>query len=192
MADAELRRCHPDGAGHGSPQTPPFPMVERTRRYVERLRETMREAVENGVSLLDAMEQTEFEDWKAVPCMNPISAPTPLSSTARWNRRISTNSRVELPQAWMPVYGASKVWRQPSREQIPVARGTMGAPGGCTGFAGCGSATSYPVRTFSITVTTAGMQVIVRTRFCWLRIKIRNRRRERRLIGVKVSHVSGM
>lgn len=53
--------------GHGSPQTRPFPMVERTRRYVERLRETMREAVENGVSLLDATEHTDFEDWKAVP-----------------------------------------------------------------------------------------------------------------------------
>jgi glyoxylase-like metal-dependent hydrolase (beta-lactamase superfamily II) len=53
--------------GHGSPQTRPFPMVERTRRYVERLRETMREAVDNGVSLLDATEHTDFEDWKDVP-----------------------------------------------------------------------------------------------------------------------------
>jgi len=53
--------------GHGSAQTPPFPMVERTRRYVERMRETMREAVGNGVSLLDATEHTDFEDWKAVP-----------------------------------------------------------------------------------------------------------------------------
>jgi len=50
--------------GHGSPQTPPFPMVEKTRRYVERMREAMREAVEDGVSLLDAVQQTEFEDWK--------------------------------------------------------------------------------------------------------------------------------
>jgi len=53
--------------GHGSPQTRPFPMVESTRRYVERLRESMRGAVENGVSLLDATENTDFEDWKAVP-----------------------------------------------------------------------------------------------------------------------------
>ena len=52
--------------GHGSPQTRPFPMVEKTRRYVERMRETMREAVENGVSLLDAVQQTEFDDWKEV------------------------------------------------------------------------------------------------------------------------------
>jgi len=50
--------------GHGSAQTRPFPMVERTRRYVERMRETMREAVENGVSLLDATQQTDFEEWK--------------------------------------------------------------------------------------------------------------------------------
>jgi glyoxylase-like metal-dependent hydrolase (beta-lactamase superfamily II) len=53
--------------GHGSPQTRPFPMVEKTRRYVERMRETMREAVGNGVSLLDAVRQTEFDDWKEAP-----------------------------------------------------------------------------------------------------------------------------
>ena len=53
--------------GHGSPQTNPFPMVAKTGRYVERLRETLRVAVENGVSLLDATENTDFEDWKAVP-----------------------------------------------------------------------------------------------------------------------------
>jgi glyoxylase-like metal-dependent hydrolase (beta-lactamase superfamily II) len=50
--------------GHGSPQTGPFPMVETTRSYVERMRETMRDAVENGVSLLDATQQTDFDDWK--------------------------------------------------------------------------------------------------------------------------------
>ena len=53
--------------GHGSPQTRPFPMVETTRSYVERMRKTMREAVENGVSLLDATDQSDFEDWKDVP-----------------------------------------------------------------------------------------------------------------------------
>jgi hypothetical protein len=50
--------------GHGSAQTRPFPMVEKTRRYVERMRETMRAAVETGVSLLDATQQTDFEDWR--------------------------------------------------------------------------------------------------------------------------------
>jgi predicted peroxiredoxin len=39
-------------------------MVEKTRSYVERMREAMREAVENGVSLLDATQQTDFDDWK--------------------------------------------------------------------------------------------------------------------------------
>ena len=53
--------------GHGSPQTSPFPMVKQTRRYVERMRAAMLEAVENGVSLLDAVEQTDFEDWQDVP-----------------------------------------------------------------------------------------------------------------------------
>jgi glyoxylase-like metal-dependent hydrolase (beta-lactamase superfamily II) len=53
--------------GHGSPQTSPFPMVEKTRHYVERMRAAMRRAVEEGVSLLDAVEQTDFEDWKDVP-----------------------------------------------------------------------------------------------------------------------------
>jgi glyoxylase-like metal-dependent hydrolase (beta-lactamase superfamily II) len=50
--------------GHGSVQRPPFPMVEKTHRYVERLRETMREAVENDISLMDAVEQAGFSDWR--------------------------------------------------------------------------------------------------------------------------------
>jgi hypothetical protein len=67
-AQAWLLQNFPDVAlmvpGHGSPQTRPFPMVEKTRSYVERMRATMREAVENGVPLLDATQQTDFEDWK--------------------------------------------------------------------------------------------------------------------------------
>ena len=67
-AQAWLLQNFPDVAlmvpGHGSPQARPFPMVEKTRGYVERMRETMREAVENGVSLLDATQQTDFDDWK--------------------------------------------------------------------------------------------------------------------------------
>jgi len=50
--------------GHGSAQTPPFAMVGKTHDYVKRMREAMRRAVDNGVSLLDATEQVEFEDWK--------------------------------------------------------------------------------------------------------------------------------
>ena len=50
--------------GHGSVQSPPFSMVARTRDYVARMREAMRRAVDNGVSLLDATEQVDFDDWK--------------------------------------------------------------------------------------------------------------------------------
>jgi glyoxylase-like metal-dependent hydrolase (beta-lactamase superfamily II) len=63
-----MMRSFPDIAlmvpGHGSVQSPPFSMVARTHDYVERMREAMRSAVDNGVSLLDATEQVEFDDWK--------------------------------------------------------------------------------------------------------------------------------
>ncbi len=50
--------------GHGSAQRPSFPMVEKTHRYVQRLRETMRVAVENDVPLMDAVDQADFPDWR--------------------------------------------------------------------------------------------------------------------------------
>jgi glyoxylase-like metal-dependent hydrolase (beta-lactamase superfamily II) len=50
--------------GHGSAQRPPFPMVEKTHRYVERLRESMRTAVENDIPLMDAVDQADFPDWR--------------------------------------------------------------------------------------------------------------------------------
>jgi glyoxylase-like metal-dependent hydrolase (beta-lactamase superfamily II) len=50
--------------GHGSAQHPPFPMVEKTHRYVERLRESMRAAVENDIPLMDAVDQADFPDWR--------------------------------------------------------------------------------------------------------------------------------
>lgn len=52
--------------GHGSAQTAPFPMQARTHDYVSRMRDAMRKAVEDGVSLSDAVQQVEFEDWKDV------------------------------------------------------------------------------------------------------------------------------
>lgn len=52
--------------GHGSAQTSPFPMLTKTNDYVRRMRENMRNAVENGVSLYDAVKDVEFEDWKGV------------------------------------------------------------------------------------------------------------------------------
>jgi glyoxylase-like metal-dependent hydrolase (beta-lactamase superfamily II) len=53
--------------GHGSAQTPPFPMVAKTRDYVSRMRKTMEQAIDDGISMLDAVQSVEFEDWQAVP-----------------------------------------------------------------------------------------------------------------------------
>ena len=53
--------------GHGSTQTPNFPMVSKTRSYMQRLRDKMAEAVNNDVELQDAMDSTEFTDWQNVP-----------------------------------------------------------------------------------------------------------------------------
>lgn len=50
--------------GHGSAQTAPFPMLKRTHDYVSRMRAAMRKAVEDGVSLSEAVQQVEFEDWQ--------------------------------------------------------------------------------------------------------------------------------
>ena len=50
--------------GHGSAQRSPFPMVEKTHRYVERLRDTMRTAVENDIPLMDAVDQADFKEWR--------------------------------------------------------------------------------------------------------------------------------
>jgi len=50
--------------GHGSAQSPPFPMVRKTHDYVLRMRSAMRDAVENGVDIYDAVRQVEFKDWQ--------------------------------------------------------------------------------------------------------------------------------
>jgi hypothetical protein len=50
--------------GHGSAQTLPFPMVAQTRDYVTRMREAMYKAVDDGVSMLDAVQNVDFDDWK--------------------------------------------------------------------------------------------------------------------------------
>lgn len=52
--------------GHGSAQGPPFPMVHRTQEYMSRLREAMGLAVDEGLDLYEAVETTEFEDWRGV------------------------------------------------------------------------------------------------------------------------------
>jgi glyoxylase-like metal-dependent hydrolase (beta-lactamase superfamily II) len=52
--------------GHGSAQTKPFPMVEKTRSYMARLRRVMAREIEAGVDLQDAVSKADFADWKAV------------------------------------------------------------------------------------------------------------------------------
>lgn len=52
--------------GHGSAQTPPFPMLKQTHDYVSRMRAAMRKAVEEGISLSDAVQRVEFPDWQGV------------------------------------------------------------------------------------------------------------------------------
>ena len=53
--------------GHGSAQTADFPMVHKTMSYMQRLRDSMGEAIDNDVELQDAVDNTEFADWKNVP-----------------------------------------------------------------------------------------------------------------------------
>ena len=52
--------------GHGSAQAPPFQMLSMTNEYVQRMRSAMKNAVENGVSLYDAVKHVEFENWKSL------------------------------------------------------------------------------------------------------------------------------
>lgn len=66
-----MRRTFPDIRlmipGHGSAQTPPFPMVEKTYSYIKRLRAEMRAAVESGQDLASAVGQSDFADWHDIP-----------------------------------------------------------------------------------------------------------------------------
>jgi hypothetical protein len=50
--------------GHGSAQTAPFPMVAKTRAYISELRTKMADMVDNGVSLLDAVDKSAMPEWK--------------------------------------------------------------------------------------------------------------------------------
>lgn len=53
--------------GHGSAQTPPFPMVAETRAYVKRLREEMAAAIDAGMGLNEAVQRARFPEWEDVP-----------------------------------------------------------------------------------------------------------------------------
>ena len=50
--------------GHGSAQRSPFPMLHRTNDYVKRMREAMQQAIDDGLSLHDAVQNIDFEDWQ--------------------------------------------------------------------------------------------------------------------------------
>lgn len=50
--------------GHGSAQRAPFSMVTRTRNYIERLRAEMGHAVEEGIGLQQAVDESDFSDWR--------------------------------------------------------------------------------------------------------------------------------
>ncbi len=66
-----LRKKFPDTRlmipGHGSAQTAPFPMVEKTYSYVKRLRDEMRVAVKAGQDLESAVRESDFCDWHDAP-----------------------------------------------------------------------------------------------------------------------------
>ncbi len=53
--------------GHGSAQTPPFPMVQATHDYIREMRRRIGEQVEAGVSLMETVEQTDMAEWQDVP-----------------------------------------------------------------------------------------------------------------------------
>ena len=52
--------------GHGSAQTAPFPMVARTRAYIEALRAKMAAAVEEGLDLQEAVDAADLPEWRNV------------------------------------------------------------------------------------------------------------------------------
>jgi glyoxylase-like metal-dependent hydrolase (beta-lactamase superfamily II) len=66
-----LRKNFPDThlmiPGHGSAQTAPFPMVEKTYSYVKRLRDDMRAAIKGGQDLETAVRLSDFADWHDAP-----------------------------------------------------------------------------------------------------------------------------
>jgi len=66
-----LRKSFPETRlmipGHGSAQTPPFPMVEKTHSYVKRLRDEMRTAIKSGQDLETAVRLSDFADWHDAP-----------------------------------------------------------------------------------------------------------------------------
>jgi glyoxylase-like metal-dependent hydrolase (beta-lactamase superfamily II) len=56
--------------GHGSAQTAPFPMATKTQSYVQRMRQFMNQALDEGLDLQEAVDKAQFEDWSKVPLYN--------------------------------------------------------------------------------------------------------------------------
>lgn len=52
--------------GHGSVQTAPFPMVSKTRDYMQRLRKDVTDAIKNDRGLQSTVDSTDYEDWEEI------------------------------------------------------------------------------------------------------------------------------
>jgi hypothetical protein len=52
--------------GHGSVQTAPFSMVNKTQSYMQRLRDSVSKAIENDQELQETINTIQFDDWKNV------------------------------------------------------------------------------------------------------------------------------
>ncbi len=50
--------------GHGSVQSAPFPMVSKTREYMQQVRQDVTNAINDDTELQEAVDSIEFEDWK--------------------------------------------------------------------------------------------------------------------------------
>ena len=53
--------------GHGSAQTPPFPMLQETHDYIRTMRERIGQQLEAGRSLMEVVEETRMPGWEEVP-----------------------------------------------------------------------------------------------------------------------------
>ena len=63
--------------GHGAPQTAPFDMVAKTRRYVDGLTDKIRASLKEGESMQDAVAHAdlpEFKDWPLYQLNHRINA----------------------------------------------------------------------------------------------------------------------
>ncbi|CAA6825574.1 MAG: SoxH protein, homolog [uncultured Thiotrichaceae bacterium] len=52
--------------GHGSVQTSPFPMVSKTKDYMQRLRKDMTDAIEGEQDLQTTVDNTYYKDWEKI------------------------------------------------------------------------------------------------------------------------------